>query len=86
LPPQFVFELPGAHWFALVQQPRQLPGAHLSWHARFWQICPPAEQSLHAAPPFPQSLSCVPVTHTLPSQQPFLHVAGPHAGSAHAPP
>jgi len=41
---------------------------------------PCAEQFVHATPPVPQSVFVFPVTHVLPLQQPFGHVAALHAG------
>jgi hypothetical protein len=68
------------------QQPLQLPGPHFTWQLLPWQIWPPEPSHVvHAPPPMPHALSCVPFMQTFPRQQPSLQLPGPHAGSSHVP-
>jgi hypothetical protein len=81
-----LFAKPAAQTLFAWQQPEQFVAPHFSTHVRFWQILFVVVQSEHALPfAGPHALSCVPITHVLPEQQP-RHVPGPHTGSSHTPP
>jgi hypothetical protein len=71
---------PIAHALPGVQQPAQFAGPHFAVHVRLLHVVPVAVQSLHCAPAWPHSASCVPRTQVLPAQQP-AQFAGPHAGA-----
>jgi hypothetical protein len=67
--------------FAIKTQSPCLDASTLVEHALFGQVPLAAVQSMHAAPPLPQYWSKDPLRH-MPdvSQQPPVHVCGPHGG------
>jgi hypothetical protein len=85
--PHAVFEVPATHVV-----PEQHPLGHVdalqgggAAHAWFVHTSLEAVQFWHAVPPDPQAVGCVPMTQTLPEQQPDAHVDGLQAGTTHTP-